>query len=237
MYLTFYDEWFSCIIPVFISYNTIQFHDIIKSPPPLSTCGHDKHYLRLLPLYISPYLHRGGPDHIYTISTQFCPATSCRTRGGHSHHSTLPRWHGSAHSHLSREREAGDEDQCVSAVSRVTCHVSRVMMLWPTDRCGTAASQVRQRRKYLSTEYLLGEDSCDIWSGSGAQNSVWDTRYEGLVGNTVDTHEIQISTIDNFIVIIIVISTFVDSWTPVKSFFDIHSVNIVALYIKYFWQM
>ena len=103
-------------------------------------------------------------------------------------------------------------------VSRVTCHVSRVMMLWPTDRCGTAASQVRQRRKYLSTEYLLGEDSCDIWSGSGAQNSVWDTRYEGLVGNTVDTHEIQISTIDNFIVIIIVISTFVDSWTPVKSF-------------------
>ena len=49
-----------------------------------------------------------------------------------------------------------------------------------------------------------------IWS-SELSLGQWDTRYEGLEGNTVDTHEIQISTIDNFIVIIIVISTFVDS--------------------------
>ena len=56
-------------------------------------------------------------------------------------------------------------------VSRATCHdVVTHGSMW--DSSLTSAAE----RKYLSTEYLLGEDSCDIWSGSGAQNSVWDTR-------------------------------------------------------------
>ena len=147
-------------------------HDIINSAPPLSTCGHDKHYLRCcLPTYL-----RVSTAAALTISTHFCPATSChhdqrRTRAGPSHHSTLPRWHGPAHNHLSRERGSCHGDQCGSAVSRVTCHdVVTLGSMW--DSSLTSAAE----RKYLSTENLLGEDSCDIWSGSGAQNSVWDTR-------------------------------------------------------------
>ena len=100
-------------------------HDIINSAPPLSTCGHDKHYLRCcLPTYL-----RVSTAAALTISTLHpghqLPSRPAPHQSRPQHQSTLPRWHGSAHSLLSREKGSCHGDQCGSAVSRVTCHVSR----------------------------------------------------------------------------------------------------------------